>query len=155
MCPDRKLQWFVDNEWPLEVVVQIRHVIIRIFNANFKPRTPVPQTVVEDGPLARTNGFGMVCNPCPHSKEPNPNDRSHRTSIAGANGDQFSALQVHLRMTLKLISPVHHSPFCRAQRSSSTGTTSAPSHHVWQQWGLHMCQHPVGISFIINTQVLQ
>ena len=67
MCPDRKLQWFVDNEWPLEVVVRIRQMVVRIFNAKFKPQTPVPYPVAEDN-----NGSSItVCNHfVMHSTEP-------------------------------------------------------------------------------------
>ncbi|TFY60820.1 hypothetical protein EVJ58_g4907 [Rhodofomes roseus] len=44
MCPDRKLQWFADNDWPLQDIIQIRDIVIKKFYKKFKP-SPAAQPV--------------------------------------------------------------------------------------------------------------
>ncbi|KAI0721754.1 hypothetical protein C8Q72DRAFT_955599 [Fomitopsis betulina] len=52
MCPDRKLQWFFDNDWSLEDIVQIRDIVMQRFYEKFKPPPQTAQNTSTVGPPA-------------------------------------------------------------------------------------------------------
>lgn len=52
MCPDRKLQWFFDNDWSLEDIVQICDIVMQRFYEKFKPPPQTAQNTSTVGPPA-------------------------------------------------------------------------------------------------------
>lgn len=125
MCPDRKLQWFVDNGWELDDVIRIRQTVVALFEEKFKPRTPEPPMSVPTL-LPRRSVPGVVCFDVygPFVRLTN----SHRVQIDGAESE---LCKVFLRALWPLLWTAsrstyqqHHSCSPRTQQFSSIGTMS-------------------------------
>lgn len=53
MCPDKKLQWFVDHDWSSEAVEEVHQLVLHHWAESYKPvaAAAVPPAILEQIPL--------------------------------------------------------------------------------------------------------